>query len=144
MGHPQRNGAAVASTMDHQAEDTRLAAIVEASDDAIIAKDLNSVILSWNRTAERLFGYPAAEVIGQPITIIFPPDRIEEEAVFLERIRRGDKVEHHETARRRKDGEIISVAATISPIRDANGTLVGASTILRDLTAQNVRDRRIA
>ena len=89
MGHPERNGAAVASTMDHQAEDTRLAAIVEASDDAIIAKDLNSVILSWNRTAERLFGYPAAEVLGQPITIIFPPDRIEEEAVFLARVRRG-------------------------------------------------------
>ena len=127
----------------HQAENNRLAAIVESSDDAIIAKDLNSVIQSWNRAAERLFGYTAMEAIGQPITIIFPPDRIEEEAVFLERIRRGETVEHHETARRHKDGKIISMSTTISPIKDTNGTLIGASTILRDLTARNLHEHRI-
>jgi PAS domain S-box-containing protein len=131
------------SANDPWAENARLASIVESSDDAIIAKDLNSVILSWNKAAERLFGYTAAEVIGQPVTIIFPPDRIKEEAVFLERITRGETVEHYETARRRKDGQSISVSATITPIRDANGTLMGVSTILRDLTARNVRDQRI-
>jgi len=132
------------STMEDRAENTRLAAVFESSDDAIIAKDLNSVILSWNRTAERLFGFTAAEVIGQPITIIFPPERREEEAVFLERIRRGETVEHHETTRRHRDGKIISVSATISPIKNANGTLIGASTILRDLTARNLHEHRIA
>ena len=121
----------------------RLAAIIELSDDAIIAKDLNGVILSWNRAAERLFGYTASEVFGQPITVIFPPDRIDEEAVILDRIRRGEVVDHYETARHRKDGQIISVSATISPIRDASGKIVGASTILRDLTRRNARDQRI-
>ena len=121
----------------------RLAAIIESSDDAIIAKDLNGVILSWNRAAERLFGYTASEVFGQPITVIFPPDRIDEEAVILDRIRRGEVVDHYETARHRKDGQIISVSATISPIRDASGKIVGASTILRDLTRRNARDQRI-
>ena len=121
----------------------RLAAIVESSDDAIIAKDLNGVILSWNRAAERLFGYTASEMIGQPLTVIFPPDRIEEEAFILDRIRRGETVEHYETARRRKDGRIISVSATISPIRDASGKIVGASKILRDLTDRDARDERI-
>jgi PAS domain S-box-containing protein len=96
-----------------------LAAIVESSDDAIIAMDLNGVILSWDRTAERLFGYTAAEAIGQPITMIFPPDRIEEEAVLLERVTRGETVEHYETDRRRKDGQSVSVSATLSP---ANAT----------------------
>jgi two-component system sensor kinase FixL len=129
--------------MDHRAQSTWLAAIIESSDDAIIAKDLNGVILSWNRAAERLFGYTAAEVFGQPITVIFPPDRIEEEAVILDRIRRGETVDHYETTRRRKDGEIISVSATISPIRDASGMIVGASKILRDLTRRKARDRRI-
>ena len=129
--------------IEDQTADPRLAAIVESSDDAIIAKDLNGVILSWNRAAERLFGYTASEVFGRPITVIFPPDRIEEEAVILDRIRRGETVDHYETARRRKDGQIISVSATISPIRDASGMIVGASTILRDLTRRNARDQRI-
>ena len=129
--------------IEDQTADPRLAAIVESSDDAIIAKDLNGVILSWNRAAERLFGYTASEVFGRPITVIFPPDRIEEEAVILDRIRRGERVDHYETARRRKDGQIISVSATISPIRDASGKVIGASTILRDLTGRNARDQRI-
>ena len=118
------------SASEKWADGPRLAAIIESSDDAIIAKDLNGVILSWNSAAERLLGYTAAEVFGQPITVIFPPDRIEEEAVFLDRIRRGEVVDHYETARRRKDGQIISVSVTISPIRDASGKIVGASTTL--------------
>ena len=143
MEHPEGNQAKVKSTMEDRAENTRLAAIVESSDNAIIAKDLNSVILSWNKAAERLFGFTAAEVIGQPITIIFPPDRIEEEAVFLRRIRRGETVEHYATTRRYGDGKIISMSATISPIKDANGSLIGASTILRDLTAEILHEHRI-
>jgi two-component system sensor kinase FixL len=130
-------------SVEHLSEISRLAAIVESSDDAIIAKDLNGTILSWNKAAERLFGYTAAEIIGQPITNIFPPDRIEEEAVFLDRISRGEVVDHYETARRRKDGQIIWVSATISPIRDDSGTIIGASKILRDLTYGNLRERRI-
>ena len=105
------------SATDHQSQNTRLAAIVESSDDVIIAKDVNSVVQSWKRAAERLFGYSAAEIIGKPITIVFPLDRIEKEAVFLERIRRGETIEHHQTTRRHKDGKIITVSATVSPIR---------------------------
>ena len=139
----RRARAAVTSPSEHQGEDARLAAIVASSDDAIVAKDLNGVILSWNRAAERLFGYTASEVFGQPMTVIFPPDCMEEETLILDRIRRGETVDHYETARRRKDGQIISVSATISPIRDASGMIVGASTILRDLTRRNAREQRI-
>jgi two-component system sensor kinase FixL len=101
--------------------------------------------LSWNKGAERLFSYAVSmtEAVGQPITLIFPPDRVEEESTLLDRIRRGESVEQYETARRCKDGRIISVSATISPIRDARGEIVGASKILRDLTGRNLRDRRI-
>jgi two-component system, LuxR family, sensor kinase FixL len=139
----EEHNAAMALAREHRAAISRLAAITESSDDAIIAKNLHGVILSWNNGAERLFGYAAAEVIGQPITLIFPPDRVEEESTLLDRIRRGESVEHHETARRCKDGRIISVSATISPIRDARGEIIGASKILRDLTGRNLRDRRI-
>ena len=131
------------SSGEHRAETSWLAAIVELSDDAIIAKDLNGVILSWNKAAERLFGYTASEVIGQPITVIFPADRIEEEAFILDRIRCGETVYHYETARLRKDGQIISMSVTISPIRNASGEIVGALKILRDLTNRNARDERI-
>jgi two-component system sensor kinase FixL len=125
------------------AEDPWLAAIIESSDDAIISKDLGGVITSWNKAAERLFGYTAAEIIGQPITVIFPPDRVEEEATLLDQIRHGQRVNHYETVRRRKDGQNVSVSITISPIKDAGGTIVGASKILRDLTDRNARDHRI-
>jgi two-component system sensor kinase FixL len=138
-----RLGTKVASTNMDWSDAPRLAAIVGSSDDAIIAKDLNGVILSWNRAAERLFGYTASEVFGNPITIIFPPDRLEEEAAILNQIGRGERVDHYETARCHKDGQIINVAVTISPIRDASGKVTGASTILRDLTGRNVRDQRI-
>jgi two-component system sensor kinase FixL len=131
------------SAIEDHVDDPRLAAIFELSDDAIIAKDLNGVILSWNKAAERLLGYTASEVIGQPITVIFPADRIEEEAFILDRIRCGETVYHHKTARLRKDGQIISMSVTISPIRNASGEVVGALKILRDLTNRNARDERI-
>ena len=121
----------------------RLAAIVESSDDAIVAKDLGGIVFAWNKTAERMFGYTAAEVIGQPITIIFPPDRLEEEAAILERIRHGEKVDHYETTRVCNDGRVIRVSVTISPIKDDDGTIVGASKIARDLTRRDARDRQI-
>jgi PAS domain S-box-containing protein len=112
----------------------RLVAIVESSSDAIVSKDLNGVILTWNRGAERVFGYRAEEVIGQPVTILIPPDRLDEEPGILARIRRGELVDHYETVRRRKDGRLIDISLTISPVRDAEGTIVGASKIARDIT----------
>ena len=113
----------------------RLAAIVASSDDAIVSKDLNGVVQSWNEGAERLFGYAAAEMIGRPILPIIPPDRQQEEPEILARLRRGDRVDHFETVRRRKNGELIHVSVTISPIRDSTGRIVGASKIARDITA---------
>ena len=133
----------MASANEDRSDAPRLASIVELSDDAIIAKDMNGVILPWNSAAERLFGYTASEVFGKPITIIFPPDRLEEEAEILDRIGRGERVDHYETARRHKDGEIINVSVTASPISDASGKISGVSTIMRDLTGRNIRDQRI-
>jgi PAS domain S-box-containing protein len=112
----------------------RLIAIVESSEDAIVSKDINGIITTWNPTAERLFGYTAAEVIGRPVTILIPADRRDEEHVILERIRRGEHIEHYETVRRRKDGTLIDISLTVSPIRNAEGEIVGASKIARDIT----------
>jgi two-component system CheB/CheR fusion protein len=112
----------------------RLTAIVEFSDDAIVSKDLNGVIVSWNKGAERLFGYAADEVIGKPITILIPPDRLDEEPGILERIARGDHIDHYETIRRRKDGSLVEISLTVSPIKDASGRIVGASKIARDVS----------
>jgi PAS domain S-box-containing protein len=114
----------------------RLAAIVSSSDDAIVSKDLNGVILTWNRAAERMFGYPAEEAVGRNITIVIPEDRLDEETEVLTRIRAGFSVEHFETIRRRKDGGLLNISLTVSPIRDAAGRVVGASKIARDVTAQ--------
>jgi two-component system, LuxR family, sensor kinase FixL len=136
-------GATMTLANDHRADYARLAAIVESSEDAIITKDLDGIIFSWNAAAERLFGYTAAEVIGEPVTIIFPSDRGSEEAAFLARIAGGQRVDHYETTRRRKDGQIISVSVTISPIKDTTGKIVGASKILRDLTERKAKDERI-
>jgi PAS domain S-box-containing protein len=111
-----------------------LAAIVESSDDAIISKDLSGVITSWNSGAERLFGYSAQEAVGQPITLLIPPDRFDEENGIVERIRRGEGVDNFETVRRRKDGTLVDVSVAVSPIRDRAGTVVGASKIARDIT----------
>jgi PAS domain S-box-containing protein len=120
-----------------------LAAIVESSQDAIISKDLNSIINSWNTGAERIFGFKAAEVVGKPVTILIPPDLQSEEAQILERIRRGERIEHFETIRRRKDGSLINISLTISPIRNERGEVIGASKIARDITEQQQAQREI-
>jgi PAS domain S-box-containing protein len=113
-----------------------LSAIVESSDDAIISKDLNGVITSWNRGAEHMFGYTAAEAVGQPVTILIPLDRLYEEPEILARLRRGERVDHFETMRRRKDGTLLDISLTISPVRDTRGTIVGASKIARDISGR--------
>jgi PAS domain S-box-containing protein len=113
---------------------TLLAAIVESSDDAIISKDLNGTITSWNSAAERLFGYTLEEALGCPITMIIPLDRQHEEAAILERIKRGQRIDHFETVRRRKHGSLIDISLTISPIRNAQGKIIGSSKTARDIT----------
>jgi PAS domain S-box-containing protein len=112
----------------------RLAAIVESSDDAIVSKDLNGTITSWNHGAARIFGYGAEEVIGKSVTVLMPPDRYDEEPGILARIRRGERIDHYETVRRRKDGSLIEISLTVSPITNAAGVIVGASKIARDIT----------
>jgi len=114
--------------------DKRLASIVENCDDAIISKDLNGVINSWNRGAEHLFGYSADEVVGKPVTVLIPTDRLEEEPGILERLRRGERIDHYETVRRRKDGTLVDISLTVSPIKNAIGEVIGASKIARDIT----------
>jgi PAS domain S-box-containing protein len=121
-----------------------LASIVEFSDDAIISKNLDGIITSWNKSAERLFGYLAEEVIGKPVIILIPPERQHEESVIIERIRRGDRVDHYETIRRRKDGNLIDVSLTISPMRGADGKVVGASKIARDITERKRIEAQIS
>jgi PAS domain S-box-containing protein len=126
----------------------KLSAIVESSEDAIISKDLNGIITSWNRGAERIFGYKAQEAVGRPVTMLMPPDRVDEESGILERIRRGEPVDHYETVRRRKDGSLFDVSLTISPIRADDGTVIGASKIARDITerkrSENLKEVLIA
>jgi PAS domain S-box-containing protein len=119
-----------------RAEEARgwLAAVVESSDDAIISKDLNGIVTAWNAGAEKVFGYTAAETMGKPLLMLFPPERMNEEADVLARIQRGVSVEHFETVRIRKDGIEIAVSVTISPIKNRNGVVVGASKIVRDIT----------
>ncbi|QXX76300.1 PAS domain S-box protein [Methylovirgula sp. HY1] len=112
----------------------RLAAIVESSDDAILAKNLDGVIMSWNGGAERLFGYSPEEAIGQPVTLLIPPERHDEEPDILGRLRRGERIEHYDTIRRRKDGRLIEISLTVSPILNAAGKIIGASKIARDIT----------
>jgi PAS domain S-box-containing protein len=126
-------------------EATRLLAdVVEFSDDAIISKDLNGLITSWNRGAKRLFGYSAAEMIGRPISLLAAPDRAGEMLAILERIKRGERVEHFESIRRGKDGRLVNVSLTVSPILDASGKIVGASKIARDITERALAIKSIA
>jgi PAS domain S-box-containing protein len=113
-----------------------LASIVECSDDAIVSKNLDGIITSWNSAAERVFGYSASEAIGQHITLVIPQDRHSEEREILTRIRRGERVDHFETVRLHKSGSLIVVSLTISPVKDGNGKIVGASKIARDITEQ--------
>jgi PAS domain S-box-containing protein len=122
----------------------RIAAIVESSEDAILTKDLDGVISSWNRGAERIFGHSADEVIGKPGTILIPPERQDEELAILERIRRGERVDPYETVRMRKDGSRVDISLTVSPVRDAEGKIIGASKIARDITEQKRSETQIA
>lgn len=128
--------------MDHA--QARLAAIIESSDDAIISKNLDGVIMSWNQAAERLFGYRAEEALGRPITILIPEDRLDEEPQVLARIRRGELVDHFETVRRRKDGTLVDISLTISPIRGPNNAIIGASKIARNITDRKEAERLLA
>jgi PAS domain S-box-containing protein len=119
-----------------------LASIIESSDDAILSKDLNSIIRSWNRGAERLFGYAPEETIGKPVTMLIPADRQEEEPAILERIKRGERVDHYETVRQRKDGSMVEISLTVSPIITAEGRIIGASKIARDITERKQAHER--
>jgi hypothetical protein len=118
-----------------------LVAIVESSDDAIIGKTLEGIVTSWNQGAERLLGYSAEEMIGQSVLRLIPEDRLEEETQILARLRRGERVDHYETIRRRKDGRLVDVSLSISPIRDGSGRLIGASKIARDITDRKRAER---
>jgi PAS domain S-box-containing protein len=132
-----------ASALDQYAQQALLAAIVECSDDAIVSKTLDGRILSWNGGASRIFGYTADEAIGQPITLIIPPDLHDEERGILDRLRRGERVEHFDTIRLTKDGRRISVSLTISPIRDAHGRVVAASKVARDISDRKRIETRL-
>jgi PAS domain S-box-containing protein len=120
----------------------RFSAIVESSDDAIVSKDLNGTISTWNAAAERLFGYTAEEIIGKPVTILIPPDRCDEEVEILARLRRGERVDHYETVRRRKDGSLVEISLSVSPIKDADGRVIGASKIARNITERRRAQER--
>lgn len=132
-------------TERNQAEEAtrRLAAIVESSDDAIVGKDLNGIVTSWNDGAQRIFGYTAEEVIGKSITILFPPDRLEEENRILASIRKGQPVHQYETVRRCKDGRLVEVSLSISAIKNAEGKIIGASKIARDITERKRADAEL-
>jgi PAS domain S-box-containing protein len=120
-----------------------LAAIVESSDDAIISKSLDGIITSWNSGAERVFGYSMQEAVGQPITLLIPKERHDEEVTILARIGRGERIDHFETVRQRKDGDLLVVSLTVSPVKNAKGEIVGASKIARDITEQRRNQEKI-
>jgi PAS domain S-box-containing protein len=108
--------------------------LIESADDAIVTKTIDGIVVSWNKAAERLFGYTRQDIVGRPITMIFPPDRLDEERQFLAKLSRGERIGHYETVRIRKDGQPISVSVTLSPIRNGEGHVIGASKVARDVT----------
>ena len=121
----------------------RLVAVVESSDDAIVSKDLDGTIRSWNRAAERIFGYTASEMVGDSVFRLIPPELHDEEHSLLARIRAGEHIAHYETTRVRKDGQRILVSLTLSPLVDSKGRLIGASTIKRDVTSQRAIENQL-
>jgi PAS domain S-box-containing protein len=120
-----------------------LAAIIESSDDGIVSKDLNGIVTSWNRGAERIFGYTPGEMIGRPISVLAPPDRRDEMPTILARIRRGERIDHYETVRCAKDGRLVNISLTVSPIVDESGKIIGASKICRDITERKLAEQTI-
>ena len=120
-----------------------LSAIVDSSDDAIISKNLDGVITSWNMGAERLFGYTAGEAVGRPVTMLIPGDRLDEEAKILEQLKRGERVDHFETIRIRKDGAQLNISLTISPVKDGVGRIIGASKVARDITDRILTEKAL-
>jgi PAS domain S-box-containing protein len=138
------NGTAAVVKLDCQEHIAQqLAAIVECSDDAIISKNLDGIILTWNRGAERIFGYTAEEIIGKPVTVLMPPDRVDEEPGILMRLRRGERIDHYETVRQRKDGTLLDISLTVSPLRDRYGRIIGASKIARDITGRKRAEAKL-
>lgn len=133
-----------AALRESEARSRLLASIVESSNDAIVTKNLDSIITSWNKGAERIFGYSAEEVIGRPITLLTPSERHDEEPAILARVRRGERIEHYETVRRRKDGRLINISLTVSPIVNLENEIVGASNIARDITERTHEEKMAA
>ena len=129
---------------EREAIDSLLAAIVESSDDAIIGKNLDGIVISWNQAARRIFGYTAEEMIGQPISRLAPPERVDEMPAILDRIKRGERVEHFETVRITKDGRRLNIALTVSPIHNSAGEIIGASKISRDITEKKLAEEALA
>ena len=119
---------------------SELASIVESSDDAIISKSLDGIITTWNAGAERIFGYTAEEMVGEPLLKIIPQDKREEEMAILAKLKKGDRVDHFETKRITKDNKTLDISLTISPVRDINGNIIGASKIARDITKQKAAE----
>jgi PAS domain S-box-containing protein len=132
-------------TRHKSAEELQLhfSAIVESSDDAILSKDLQGTVRSWNRAAEKIFGYTAPEIIGRSVTTLIPAGQLNEETEILSRIRRGEKVEHYETVRQRKDGSLVNISLTVSPIKNSQGRVIGASKIARDITPQKKAEQAV-
>lgn len=129
------------TAMHHEFElASRLAAIIESSADAIIGKTLDGTITTWNAGAAHMYGYTAGEIVGRNVSVLIPPDRARELASILDRLRQGERVEHFETKRLCKDGRIVDVSVSISPIRDGSGAVVGASTVARDMTERNLAE----
>src|SRR5215213_1992802 len=120
-----------------------LSSIIESAEDTVISKSLEGVIMSWNKGAERIFGYTADEVVGKPVTILIPDDHMDEEPTILARLRAGDRIEHYETVRVRKDGRLIDISLTVSPIKGPHGQVIGASKIARDITEQRQARRAL-
>lgn len=133
----------VQSLREAELNSRRLAAIVESSDDAIISKSLGGIIATWNAGAERVFGYTAEEAIGRHVTILFPPGHLDEETAIISRIRRGERIHHYETKRKRKDGAILDISLSVSPLYDADGKIVGASKIARDITQSKLDEAEL-